>query len=87
MKHLRTKREFIECEVIVTPGKYDFKPYAIGYQKDSPYAELFNFYIDQMRENGVIESIRNKYQGLPQQCPDLRLVKAIWVAAFIEFLD
>ena len=84
MKHPRTKREFIECEVIVTPGKYDFKPYAIGYQKDSPYAELFNYYIDQMRENGVIESIRNKYQGLPQQCPDLRLVKAKWMegAAF-----
>ena len=70
--------------MIVTPGKYDFKPYAIGYQKDSPYAELFNYYIDQMRENGVIESMRNKYQGLPQQCPDLRLVKAKWMegAAF-----
>ena len=60
--------------MIANPGKYDFKPYAIGYQKDSPYAELFNFYIDQMRENGVIESIRSKYQGSPQQCPDLRLV-------------
>ena len=75
--------------MIVTPGKYDFKPYAIGYQKDSPYAELFNFYIDQMRENGVIESIRNKYQGLPQQCQDLRFVKAnrVEVAAFIKVLN
>ena len=70
---LRSHRVFFDCKVIATPGKYDFKPYAIGYQKDSPYAQVINYYIDQMRENGLIEIIRQKYNiGSPQKCRDIR---------------
>ena len=50
------------------------KPYAFGYQKDSPFAELFDHYIEKMRQTGVLDTIEKKYHGLEQKCPDLRLV-------------
>ena len=55
-----------------TPGKYDFKYYAFGHQKDSPYADMFDYHIEKMRESGLLQSIKAKYQGLPQMCPNLR---------------
>jgi hypothetical protein len=42
----------LDCEVIAIPAKYDFKPYAYGFQKDSPYLGLFNHYLKEMREKG-----------------------------------
>ena len=48
-------------------------PYAIGYQKNSPYAEMFDYYIERMRETGVLDNIKSKYRASQQQCPDLRL--------------
>ena len=56
------------------PGKYGLKPFAIGYQKDSPYAEMFDYHIEQMRLSGVLDKIKTNYSPLPQQCPDLRSV-------------
>ena len=58
--------------MLAAPGKYDFKPYAIGYQKNSPFAEILNYHIEGMRESGVLDKIKNKYRPLPQQCPDFR---------------
>ena len=68
----RTEREFIGCQIIAVPGQYDFKPFGIGYQKDSPYAEIFDYYLDQMRQTGLIDQIRSKYFGFSQACPDIR---------------
>ena len=71
----RTTQEFIDCQIISTPGKYDFKPLAIGYRKDSPYAEMFDFHIGQIRATGVLDKIKIKYNNaFQQECPDLRLV-------------
>ncbi len=50
--------------------KYDFKPYAWGFQKDSPLLGLFNFYLKEMREKGALKKILNKYEAQPQVCPD-----------------
>ena len=65
--------EFIYCKIVVIPGKtYDHKPYAIGYQKDSPYAEILDFHIGMMRERGTLDNIVSRYRGEPQQCEDPR---------------
>ena len=40
---------YINCKILVTPGKYDFKPYAYGFQKDSPFLPLFDYYLNQMK--------------------------------------
>ena len=75
--YLRSTQEYVDCKIIKTPGKYDNKPWAIGYQKNSPYAEMFDYHIEKMRQNGVIDNIQNKYKALPQQCPDFRYDKEI----------
>ena len=61
--------------VVMPDGKYDFKPYAIGYQKDSPYREILDFHINMMRETGTLENIVSSYRGQPQECPDFRCRK------------
>ena len=65
--------EYVSCKIVMMPGgKYDFKPYAIGYQKDSPYREILDFHINMMRETGTLENIVSSYRGQPQECPDFR---------------
>ena len=70
--HVRARQEFIDCKIIIVPGKYDSKPYAIGYQKNSPYAEMLDYHIEKLRQIGVLDRIQNKYRSSPQQCPDVR---------------
>ncbi len=60
----------MDCKILATPSKYDFKPYAFGFQKDSPLLGLFNFYLKEMREKGAMKKILNKYDSGPQICPD-----------------
>ena len=69
----RVYDEFVNCKIVIMPGgKFDFKPYAIGYQKDSPYREILDFHINMMRETGTLESIVSSYRGQPQECEDYR---------------
>ena len=41
-----------------------------GFQKDSPYLGLFNHYIKELREKGILNQISNKYDTGAQVCPD-----------------
>ena len=63
---------FKECKLIVIPGEYDFVPTGIAYQKYSPYADAFDYYIERMRASGIIRRIREKYSQTEQICPTLR---------------
>jgi hypothetical protein len=56
--------------LVAIPAKYDFKPYAFGFQKDSPYVDLFNYFLTELKEMGVYDEIATKYQQPPQFCPD-----------------
>jgi hypothetical protein len=53
------------------PAKYDVKPYAYGFQKDSPYLDLFNFMIKELKEKGSYDKIAANYEPPPQICPDI----------------
>ena len=53
------------------PAKYDPKPYAYGFQKHSPYLGLFNHFLNEMREKGVMKQILEKYESAAQVCPDM----------------
>ena len=68
----RTYDEYLKCEIIATPAKLDFKPYAYGFQKDSPYLPLFNHFLNDMKEKGSLKQIQEKYEPPPQVCPDYR---------------
>ena len=66
----RTLDAYIDCKIVATPAKYDLKPYAYGFQKDSPFLSLFDFYMNEMKEKGSLEQILVKYEPPPQTCPD-----------------
>ena len=55
---------------MATPGKYNFKPVAYGFQKDSPFLPLFNYNLNKMKERGSLKQIQVKYEPPPQICPD-----------------
>ena len=55
---------------MATPGKYNFKPVAYGFQKDSPFLPLFNYNLNKLRERGSLNQIKVKYEPAPQVCPD-----------------
>ena len=55
---------------MATPDNYDFKPYAYGFQKDSPFLPLFDYYLNEMKEKGSLKQIQVKYEPPPQVCPD-----------------
>ena len=61
---------YINCEILATPGKYKFKHLAYGFQKDSQFLPLFDYYLNEMKEKGSLEQIKIKYQSPPQVCPD-----------------
>lgn len=61
---------YLDCKVIAIPARYDIKPYAYGFQKDSPYLDVFNFHFKKLKENGVYDQIVMKYKPRPQVCPD-----------------
>ena len=66
----RTLEAYINCKIVATPAKYDLKPYAYGFQKDSPFLSLFDFYLNEMKEKGILEEILVMYEPSPQTCPD-----------------
>ena len=55
---------------MATPGKYNFKSVAYGFQKDSPFLPLFNYNLNKMKERGSLKQIQVKYEPPPQICPD-----------------
>ena len=57
----RTLDAYINCKIVATPAKYDLKPYAYGFQKDSPFLSLFDFYLNEMKEKGSLKQIQVKY--------------------------
>ena len=85
-KFSRAFPEYAACEVIQIPSKYDFKPYAYGFQKDSPYLQLFNHYLKEMREKGTLKKILNKYKAAPQVCPDSSGLPLGFESVFTAFL-
>ena len=78
--------EYVSCKIIAIPAKYDFKPYAYGFQKDSPYLPLFNHYLKEMREKGSLKQILDKFAPPPQFCPDLTGQPLGFDSCFTAFL-
>ena len=70
MFHCRTLDAFINCKIVATQGKYNYEPTAYGFQKDSPFLPLFNYYLNVIKEKGNVEQILRKYEPPPQICPN-----------------
>ena len=68
--HCRTLDAYINCKIVATEGKYNYEPTAYGFQKDSPFLPLFNYYLNQIKDKGMMKQILGKYEPPPQICPD-----------------
>ena len=68
--HCRTLDAYIYCKIVTTQGKYNYEPTAYGFQKDSPFLPLFNYYLNEMKQKGMVKQILGKYEPPPQICPD-----------------
>lgn len=62
MSHFRTYSSYLNCEIIAIPERYDIKPYAYGFQKNSPFLGPFNYYLKLLREKGSTKQILEKYE-------------------------
>ena len=49
----RSSVEYKECKIIALPDKYGYGFAAMTFQKDSPLAALFGYYIDVIRQAGI----------------------------------
>ena len=78
--------EYADCQLIAIPAKYDFKPYAYGLQKDSPFLGIFNHYLRELREKGALKQIANKYESGEQVCPDMSGQPLGFDSCFTAFL-
>ena len=67
---VRSYTEYEKCEIKAISAKYDTKPIAFGFQQDSPFLNLFNYYLKEMKENGALDQILKKYESGPQVCED-----------------
>ena len=76
----------MDCKIVVTEGKYFKRPYAWTFQKNSPYLDIFNFYIQELIQKGQWNAIINKYQAQPQVCPDLSGMPIEFANCFTAFL-
>jgi hypothetical protein len=82
----RATAEYKNCQLKVIPGKYDFKPYAYGFQKDSPLLPVFNYFLKQFQERGALKKITNSYKIGKQSCPDYSGQSLGFSSCFTAFL-
>ena len=66
----RGRDAYVNCKIVATPGKYNYKHIAFGLQKDSPFLPLLNHVLNDMKEKGSFKKIQVKYEPSPQMCPD-----------------
>jgi hypothetical protein len=59
---------------------------AYGFQKHSPYVQLFNHHIIDMRENGILNQILERYATPQQICPDYSGKPLGFESCFTAFL-
>ena len=64
----RFTKEYLNCEVINVPSKFNINQYAFGFQKDSQYLPIFNYYLKLLDQQGTFHKLYNRYQVLPQNC-------------------
>ena len=82
----RSTKEYANCSIVETKGKYFTQPYAWTFPKHSPYLEAFNFYISEVIEKGQWNAIIKKYEAPPQVCPDMSGQPIEFANCFTAFL-
>jgi len=67
---LRNTKAYENCKIVLAPAKYHLVDFAFGFQKNSPFIDIFNHNIQKMKEKGSLNRILEKYGRRKQKCPD-----------------
>ena len=84
--NFRTSKEFQDCLIVATEGKYAPKPVVWAFPKHSPYLEIFNFYLNEYTEKGFWDAIQRKHMMSPQICSDYTNESIGWSKCITAFL-
>ncbi len=58
---------YVNCEIIdVQTADYNYNTMAYAFPKDSPYLGPVNYILQQMKERGALDQIKDKYEGKAQ---------------------
>ena len=57
--------------IVLTKGKYMRHEVSWVFPKNSPYLNIFNYYFENFKENGIWKSIEERHKIHPQVCPEL----------------
>ena len=55
--------EFASCQILALPARFGNIPIAWGFQQNSPYLAIFDYYIRLMQESGSQHKIENDFAG------------------------
>ena len=83
------EQAFLDCEIVAVPTKYFPRPRSWAFKKDSPYTQLFDFYVRQFIEKGHYKALEAKYQESQQRCQDIGTLPIdfrICVSAFLVLI-
>ena len=83
---VRTFDAYVRCEIKAIRAKYDVKPLAFGFQKDSSLLNLFDYHLKEMKESGALDQIMKKYESGGQNCPDMSGQPLGFDSCFLAFL-
>lgn len=64
------RKEYKDCKILRAPGRYDLTYSAFALQKHSPYRFVFNYFIQRIMENGLINRYLKDIVDDRQFCPD-----------------
>ena len=72
--------------IVPTEEKYLKTSIAWAFPKKSPYLNIFNFYFQKFKEQGIWRNIEEQYKIPPQVCPDLSGKPIDFESCFTAFL-
>ncbi len=58
--------EYRTCQLVAAPAKYNYKQYAFALPKNSSLVGIFNYYLKDMREKGILKQIFDQYEPRQQ---------------------
>ena len=88
-ENIELTEEYKNCEIIALPKIYKKSPVPFTFQKNSPYWQIFNYYLIRMKENSAEMRFDSLYKPIPQFCPDLTgepLGFESMISAFLVFI-
>ena len=88
-ENIELTEEYKNCEIVALPKIYKKSPVPFTFQKDSPYWQIFNYYLIRMKENSAEMRFDSLYKPIPQFCPDLTgepLGFESMISAFLVFI-